>query len=380
MAKKRRTRKQQKKQRQARKGKPLQRQQRRGTAVHPPIELAPADMVAIAPLITGSDAQATKNIVDALYESGKWAKEPELKEILFAPEMSMMLFIKAAEEMGHSADSFFDLKGVAFEDAFFDIATVILPVLLTTEICQEILEGLAELSQRYKKRFQRHKAAQVAFVRLLLTDEGQKLTWPQINLLQAIASRSIDAGFKLVGLIEEINQSGDELFDEAGNVVESASISRLTKLLEQVPGMNRVFDQQIDQFWEDAESAVYDGSLHLGLYTEAELERVDDIMVRYLEPARAAGHEGIPDEIISDMMKELNDHLFQLLTPDRLNQMQQRLGEVIREKQIEPKWLGVASTLRDYLGEKDAAITELPFLFRAVMGELRTATRKEEEE
>ena len=115
MAKKRRTRKQ-KKQRRSKKGRGWQRRQRSGTL--PPIELAPADREAIAPLITGNTEQATANMLNALYESSQWAEEPELVEILFAPEMSMMAFIKAAEEMGHSADSFFDLKGAAFEDAF----------------------------------------------------------------------------------------------------------------------------------------------------------------------------------------------------------------------------------------------------------------------
>ena len=378
MAKKRLTR-QQKKQRRG-KGKSFRQRGRSRTAVLPPIELDPADTEAIAPLMTGSDAQMMKNMMDALYDSGKWADEPELAEILFDPQMCMAMFIKTAEEMGYSPDSFFDLKGAAFEDAFFDIATVILPVLLTEEIRQEVVTGLTELGQRYKGRFQQRKAAQVAFVKLLLANEEQKPTWPQINLLQAIVSRSMDAGFQMFGLIEEVQQAGDDLFDENGNLKESASVSRLTKMLEKVPGMDRILDKQMDELWEDAEKAAFEGTLHFGLYTDAELEQADAILAAHLEPSRAAGIEGIPDEVVPTMLSAVDDYLVQLLTPERLAQMQQRLSQVVREKRLEPQWIGLATMLRDYLGEENAAETERPFLFRALMGELRMASQLEEEE
>lgn len=329
--------------------------------------------------MTGSEAQVMKNTTDALYNSGKWADESELAQILFDPQMSMMMFIKTADEMGHSADSFFDLKGAAFEDARFDITTAILPALLTEEIRQEILTGLAELGQRCKGRLQRRKAAQVALVRLLLADEGQKPIWWQINLLQAIASRSIDAGFQLVGLAEEVTQSGDELFDEDGNLKGSAGVSRLTRMLEKTPGIERVLEKQFDAMWEDAERAVFEGTLYFDLYTKAELEQVDAIFAAHLEPSRAAGIEGIPDEVGSVMMSAVDDYLVQLLTPERLAQMQQRLNQVVREKRLKPHWIGLAAMLHDYLGEEDAAETERPFLFQALMGEYRIASQREEE-
>jgi hypothetical protein len=242
------------------------------------------------------------------------------------------------------------------------------------------VSGLTELGQRYKSRSQPRKAAQVAFMRLLLADEGQKPTWPQISLLQAIASRSVDAGFQLVGLVEEIQQAGDDLFDEAGNLKDSASVARLTEMLEKVPGMDRVLEKEIDDLWEDAENAVLEGTLYFGLYTEAELEEADEIFADHLESSRAAGVEGIPDEVVPAMLSAVDDYLIQLLTPERLAQMQQRLNQVIREKRLEPQWIGLASMLRDYLGEEDAAETERPFLFRALMGEHRLAALKEEEE
>ena len=54
-----------------------------------------------------------------------------------------------------------------------------------------------------------------------------------------------------MGAIEEIGQSDETFFDEDGNFIESAAISRLTKSLEKIPGIDRILGQQIDQLWED---------------------------------------------------------------------------------------------------------------------------------
>lgn len=377
MAKKKR--KQQKRQRQVRKGKSFRQRGRPGTAVLPPIELDPDGIETIAPLMTGSDAQVTKNTTDAIFMSGKWADDPELAEILFEPHMSMMLFIKTAEEIGYSADKFFGLKGAAFQDALLDVIEVIIPELLTGEIRQEIVEGLVKLSRRYKGRLQRRKAAQVELVRLLVANEAQKTIWPQIGLLQAIASRSIDAGFQLGEAVEEIEQAGVDLFDETGKLMESASASRLTKLLGRIPGIDHILNKQMDKIWEDAEHAVFVGTLHFGLYTSVELEQVAAILAAHLEPSRTADIKGIPDEVGPVMMSAIDDYLVQLLTPERLAQMRQRLSQVIREKRLELHWIGLAAMLRDYLGEEDAAEMERPFLFRALMGELQVASQQEEE-
>lgn len=80
------------------------------------------------------------------------------------------------------------------------------------------------------------------------------------------------------------------------------------------------------------------------------------------------------------MLRAVDDYLVQLLTPERLAQMQQRLNQVIREKRLEPHWIGLAAMLRDYLGEEEAAEMERPFLLRALMGEYRIASQREEEE
>jgi hypothetical protein len=143
--------------------------------------------------------------------------------------------------------------------------------------------------------------------------------------------------------------------------------------------MDHILNKQMDKIWEDAEHAVFVGTLHFGLYTSVELEQVAAILAAHLEPSRAADTKGIPDEVGPVMMSAIDDYLVQLLTPERLAQMRQRLSQVIREKRLELHWIGLAAMLRDYLGEEDAAEMERPFLFRALMGELQVASQQEEE-
>jgi hypothetical protein len=331
----------------------------------------------LSPLLAGNEEAASMRMFEAVAESYELVDEPELADFFFDPVQTVGHFIKTAEAQGWSADSLYDQPDEARAMAMEDILAAVLPHLLTREAHQEILDRLNELIERCQEEGNKKKAAQTAVVHLILSDRKQKKMWPDIPLLLALASRSLDAGFSWMEVTEEIVESSPEFTPDA--ILNSPAAKKAASLLSRIPGLRRLVEKKVDEVWDEGLDALMRGDVILGLYNEAELQEAAEIFRTHFGDAETRSDQTIQQNAPS-FIEDLTALLARLLTPDRLAEMRQQVETILDSGDLDEETLPFMVLVKDALSADDAPEMEQRFFITALMGELQYTDFGDEEE
>lgn len=343
-----------------------------------------APLLAIAETGAGSEEE---NLFFLLADSSDLMEEPEFGDIFAEPLVTLPTYISVAEKLGFPLpDDLFNLPEEEQDEKKAEIIEETTRRLLTDELRQEILAALNGLRLRWKKEGQRPEAARAAGLQLVLGDRKSKGLWSTIGLVQAIVLRSLEAGFELVGVAVD---------DEADEADEDKPISELYKKLndpginekleeaiKKIPGLESYLDKQVDKLWEAGDDALFGGELNLGLFSNEELEAGAKIFNRVMRETddEEAATRAPSKEQTENFFTELNAHLLELFTPERLEQLRARLQTILEEGVYPPQYFSYVKMMTDAMSEDDAVENEMPFLFKAMMGELQTTGVVEDDE
>ena len=327
---------------------------------------------ALMPIMGDTQEETLANMMNALMESGTLVVEEEFEALFFPPLESVDVFIQIAQERGLSPEALKELDETAIEDVHFDIIQECIPKLLTEEMKGEILRALEDCHGRLQKQGKGQKAAQVGVVQFVLSDkELDKAPWQMTALVHGLVRRSVAAGISLMettGLGEAEMLSLDEMLDAAAT---EGVTKKVEGLLKRVPGLRGYMEKQTDEVWDKGAEAVYMGKLYLGLFSEEEVEGVAGLVAQYLKPAFAEDPEGgNVQEMMPRFIEELDAYISQIFSkPERLGQIRHRIDTIMREEEVERKWMAFIFLLKGYMADDEAVINERAFLHRALMGE-----------
>ena len=327
---------------------------------------------ALMPIMGDTQEETLANMMNALMESGTLIVEEEFESLFFPPLESVDVFIQIAQEKGWSPEALKELDGTAVEDVHFDIIQECVPKLLTEEMKQEILQALQDCHGRLQKQGKGQKAAQVGIVQFVLSEkEMNEVAWQMTALVHSLVRRSVAAGFSLM----ETTGLGERELPLLDKILDAAATEDVTKkvegLLKRVPGLRGYMEKQTDEVWDEGAEAVYMGKLYLGLFAEEEVEGVAGLVDQYLKPAIAEDPEGgNVQEMMPRFIEELDAYISQIFSkPERLGQIRHRIDTIMREEEVERKWMAFIFLLKGYMADDEALINERPFLHRALMGE-----------
>jgi hypothetical protein len=351
------------------------------------------DMAPLMAMVETRAGSAEENLFWLLADSSDLAEEPEFKEIFAEPLVTLPTYISVAESLGvPTPDMLDELPEEEQADKRAEILEETVRRLLDDTLHQEIIEAINRLRLRWKTAGKRAEAARAAGLQLTLSDRKSRAVWPMIGLLQAIVLRSLSAGFELVGVTMD-----DEPVDETDDNESLAALyqklndpgmdKKLEQAIEKVPGLQSYLEKQIDNLWEEGETAIFTGELYLELFTDEELEAGVEIFKAVLSaettdenaPSEGPAEASIPQKS-RDLFSQLDLYLTERFTPERLEQLRARLRTVLDEAGYPAKYFSFVKMLADAMADEEAAENEKGFLLRALLGEIRAVSVIEDEE
>ncbi len=337
-----------------------------------------ADML---PFLNEASMSPDMNMEDqylmVLEDSHNLVNEPELADIVIDPRLCVDTFAEIGQEMGIEPEKMANLSDQQ-RDIQLQILEGCAQQLLTEDVRQDILTGLNALRLRLKKAGQRNEMARVAAVQSFLTEEGGKELWPMLGLVQAIVHKSMMVGFKLVEAsmdmlkTETAEKDGISLLDR---LAQAKSTRQVETLLNDTPGMMGYMEKQVDQMWSEGMAAIYTGELHLGVFTQDELQQVAELFAEILGYDSETGTRKEvtdKDDTGRTLIARAEAYITELFTPQRLEQLRERLAAIVNEKACEGEWLGFVFMLMEDMKAEDAVESQKGFLMRALFGEMRT--------
>lgn len=343
------------------------------------------DMAPLMAIVETGAGSSEENLFFLLADSADMVTEPEFNEIFAEPLVTVPTYVSVAEKFGFaSPDELFDLPEEEQNDKKAEIVEETTRRLLTDELHQEILAALGELRRRLKKEDNLAEAARAAGLQLVLGDRKSKGLWPTLGLVQAIILRSLEAGFELVSITLDDEAAEDEDDDDSlaalyKKLGDPALDDKLEQAIKKVPGLESYLGKQVDKIWQEGETALFDGELNLGLFTEEELDAGAEIFNRVMN-AEVDDPEAGPETAAAASVKERTQNLFnqliaylvELFTPERLEQLRARLKAVVEGEDYPAQYSPYVKMMSEAMDEADAIEHEKNSLFKALMGEMQT--------
>jgi hypothetical protein len=323
------------------------------------------------------------------------AEEPELAEIFADPTLAMTTYISAAQESGIAEPEMLDqLPEEEQEDKKYEILEKTTRQLLDNELRQEVIYGLNKLRLRLKRVGKQAEAAKAAALQSFLSERKARELWPALGLPQAIVLRSVGAGFELmdasleVAEVEGFDEESPEVFYQ--RVAESGLVDKMSQAIQKVPGLSRFLEKQVDQVWEEGNTAIFEGELYLELFTPEEIEAGLDIFESSLKDNWAdSGDETSSQETErpeltkekgTSLISRLDAYLTERFTPERLGQLRAHLDTVVKGAKFSKNWLPFVLMIREHMADEEALEYEKGFLLRSFLGEMRYVSVNLEEE
>jgi hypothetical protein len=343
---------------------------------------------------TGGD-EPVEQLLEILWDSGELAEEPELAEIFADPTLAMTTYISAAQESGIAEPEMLDqLPEEEQEDKKYEILEKTTRQLLDNELRQEVIYGLNKLRLRLKRVGKQAEAAKAAALQSFLSEHKARELWPALGLPQAIVLRSVGAGFELmdasleVAEVEGFDEESPEVFYQ--RVAESGLVDKMSQAIQKVPGLSRFLEKQVDQVWEEGNTAIFEGELYLELFTPEEIEAGLDIFESSLKDNWAdSGDETSSQETErpeltkekgTSLISRLDAYLTERFTPERLGQLRAHLDTVVKGAKFSKNWLPFVLMIREHMADEEALEYEKGFLLRSFLGEMRYVSVNLEEE
>lgn len=318
-----------------------------------------------------------------LLDSANLADEPEFEEFILDPFLCVETFINVGEELGIDPEALPDSPDEELEDAQYDLIAQTTRRLLTSDIRREIINRLDQLRLRLKQSAKSKKVAQVAALQLFLSDQKDVESWLTVGLTQALVQRSLEAGFELMSVsMEMMGPEGAEGDAQATSLAQISArpniAEKIDALTDRIPGLSGFLAKQTDKIWDEGVEAVFDGTLDLDLFTEDELEAAAEVFAEVLgidqadeDSSQAGDRLELNQSTIPTLISRLGDHLSELFTPDRVDELRDRLNQVAQDASYPEETFAFRQMLAEIMSDEDAIEVEKSFLTWALIGELR---------
>ena len=79
-------------------------------------------------------------------------------------------------------------------------------------------------------------------------------------------------------------------------------------------------------------------------------------------------------------ISQVDSHITELVTPERLEQLRGRLDAILKDPATEREWLAFLYMLAQYMADEDAAENEKHFLITAFIGEMNVIIKSFQED
>jgi hypothetical protein len=191
-----------------------------------------------------------------------------------------------------------------------------------------------------------------------------------------------------VAEVEGFDEESPEVFYQ--RVAESGLVDKMSQAIQKVPGLSRFLEKQVDQVWEEGNTAIFEGELYLELFTPEEIEAGLDIFESSLKDNWAdSGDETSSQETErpeltkekgTSLISRLDAYLTERFTPERLGQLRAHLDTVVKGAKFSKNWLPFVLMIREHMADEEALEYEKGFLLRSFLGEMRYVSVNLEEE
>ncbi len=346
------------------------------------------DMLALFPQANAAIAPPEESmlpLMEAVFDSEELLEEPEFDDLVLPPLECVQIFVQEAEKQNVTPEMIPDLSEDDREEIYLDTLGAVSKIMVNDEFRREMVERLDMLRIRWKKKWfgKKKKIAQAAGVQAFLQgdDEDSREIWPVMGLTLALVDRSVRAGFALSAAAMEATdaedlENGEDILTLAEKISRSPAGKKLANILDNTPGLHRVFEEQADETWEKGSDAVFRGELYLELFDADEIE---EALAIFKETVQDLPEEDTPaDNELEELLAKRSEFLIvnlkayidELFTPERLDRYRERLEEVLRNPEL-ADWQQYLYMLRqDAIRDPEEA---KQFLLTALLGETRIA-------
>ena len=365
-------RKNKKKQRKEERRKAMQRvRQQKGWEPPPDIEFVDdeltRDLLTFIPELGGDEepgVAVAETLTDAVLDSYELADEPEFAEIYFHPMQAIDVYGELEEERGITEEMLDALSEDEEDELFFDLMTEIARRALTVEMQDVILDALETLWKRVRLAGDQEKAGRLAGMMLMLGSEDGEEVWPEVGLVQALLRRSLDAGFELLSVMQSagVENLGVHALVQTGR--EDSVQRQVQTILSKYPGLESVLTQVDEAAWQRGLTALMDGELYLGLFSQEELEQAADLVTPAAEDAQEVDTEHVRANV-----RAVQAYINGLLTSERRAEMREQLLTMLEDDELAGEWHSFLLMILYDLDDDDPQ-TAMVFLTAAFIGEM----------
>lgn len=364
------------------------RQERAWEPPEPGITSPPAnDVVQDMAMLFGNSPRPTQRDLEAVTrivaESEALLSEPEFEGVLFDPMQSVNSYIAAAQARGITPAILDEPEGEMPEGIQEEIMVEAAQNLVTPDVRQEILAALDRLRLRYKEEGKRPQAvAEVAALQVALQSGMSKTSeWAIVPLIQAITTKSVEAGFELITKTNEfLEQAGvdlsqfetlNEMFEATDFLAESEQAAEFIEHLQHIPGLATYLEKQSDEAWSAGINNLFQYELLLGLYSDEEIEEATSILESRMEQAEDPLTVFETDgEALMNEWQALVRRIFAI--PERLAEVRSDIREALEEGfDLEEQDVYFIQMAIEALDDEDAVENEIGLLTAALIGEMR---------
>ena len=344
-----------------------------------------ADMGPLAQGNTVFPGADMEGLMLSILASEDMANEPELKNIVFDPVRCVNTFAEVGEEMGYTPETLDNLPEDKHEEVQMQILETSIRRVLNDRLQQDILAGLKALRARWRKEGKSEAVARSATVQSFLAQDKTNETWAMLGVVQAIFHRSMMIGFELFEATADVLDSSEAGADDALLLerVNQSSAQKISAVLQEHPEIRGFMEDEADKVWEEGQEAIYTGELDLGLFTEEELQEGVELLKELLGYDETTGEltKGISptSKEARNVVSHVEDYVAELLTPQRLVQIQERLVLVPKEKAFQKKWFSFVYLFAEDMKAEDAIETQTELLVRIFFGEMRKLSQAQDD-
>jgi hypothetical protein len=256
--------------------------------------------------------------------------------------------------------------------------------ILTPDVRQEIVSRLDLIRLRLKQSASPQQTARIAALQSFLMEHPGDEIWTITGLTRAIFQRSLKGGLEFFktsakALDEALGEDQRrDVLAVATEIKKSGLAQNLEQLARKIPGMKKYFTEQVDDLWDKGLSALYHQDLHLGLFTQAELEvgytRLTDFTDEVLSQSLEAEAEFRPELVVDltqKMIAAFAQYLNEQLTPDRLEQMRLHVKTLLKQRLYPKAWGAFILAIPERLAGDNVVEDEKAFFLKAYLGEVQ---------
>lgn len=359
-------------------------QQRQGNA--PPnwmlSEMSPQVRAVMSEMARYSPSKSQQAVMQALMDSAELRQEPELAEFEFDPQHVDKVMARLLPQYEPKLVRAQAKGKEEWEETYYELRVEAIEQLLSRDWRQHFLLQYDAMMRRLGSSADPNKFMQALMVRSVLDDKT--LPWGATPLFGEMFEDAKELARGHAAAAEELMQQLMESLGVSGSPEEldkllqdPQQLAKLEKNLELSPELEEQLDTLTTGIMQTFERALYAGEIDLPLYTDQELSDTTARMNSLTAAVRARGREmGVED--LQALAKVLQERIEEIMTPERLNEMNEQLTL------MGDQWLAAGNEDGRLLHMEQAELMDVPprensFLYAALVGQLRRLEEPEGE-